>query len=675
MVLRVGTSSGIYTAARDQELYNAIRKVGYTLTKGVATMEISVDISHEVNYTHGKTIRRIANKQGVQLNLHGDLQVPFCIPERGEWRDAQDRVKNSIRSAVLLGAHYVNFHACLNTWLELISYGPGLRKLTMALCDSEGEFISELLHRNEHAREWFIKKRGDIYLNEILNRDENIEVSTRINVETDRWRREETDRRIRGALEPLRGKIESMFKEEALERLAGRDSTVRLLLSNPSILKDPNLPPGERAALLRAQNKIQAVRGNADDFIQAEVDGAFLRGIPRKTGDSEIDSALENTYSKLREDTAMESSKIRDRIVDNFLREKMTKKDIAGRHWYHEELRTPMGIVDGYHLMSHFLYWTQDPIWVAMTKQYEDVLKRYKYKTGDPEWLEEAWKKAETENDREYKEFFFAAVGAKYLEGHLKKAFEWLYNEFIPKELPRMVKDPKEREELAKIAKDIIIGLENPDARETAHGGLYFLFRYKQIYAAVKTIRETLKTDKVMMVVDHEHTATHGVDSLLESRSDILPKPDFGKLTIACHANHPNPLQPHAPLELGDVVLYELLYNLKVTGFGADQTGYLVFERGGGQDPFVHSIDTLRLMTQFLETKPPTPVNKLPLEFFGMKGLTGGDVQRQMQIVQDHAWEPMKDLLEIPEEEWTMLSQTAIKKGKKPEIWKKGEAR
>ena len=43
--------------------------------------------------------------------------------------------------------------------------------------------------------------------------------------------------------------------------------------------------------------------------------------------------------------------------------------------------------------------------------------------------------------------------------------------------------------------------------------------------------------------------------------------------------------------------------------------------------------------------------------------------------MQDHAWEPLKDLLEIPEEEWTFLSQTAIKKGKKPEAWKKGEFR
>jgi len=58
-----------------------------------------------------------------------------------------------------------------------------------------------------------------------------------------------------------------------------------------------------------------------------------------------------------------------------------------------------------------------------------------------------------------------------------------------------------------------------------------------------------------------------------------------------------------------------------------------------------------------------------------MKGPVAGDILRQRQIVMDHAWEPLKDLLEMPEEDWTFLSQTAIKKGKRPEQWKKGEFR
>ena len=146
MVLRVGTSSGIYYASREVELHNTLRKVGYTLTRGTSAMEIAFDVAHEVTFTEGHSIRHMARKQGVQLNAHGDLAVPICIPERGEWRDAHDRMIKSIRSAVFLGAHYIDFHACLNIWLELITYAG--RKLTMAFCDEQGQFISEVLYKN-----------------------------------------------------------------------------------------------------------------------------------------------------------------------------------------------------------------------------------------------------------------------------------------------------------------------------------------------------------------------------------------------------------------------------------------------------------------------------------------------------------------------------------------------
>jgi len=604
MPLRVGTSSGIYMAARDVELHSTIRKLGYTLTRGVASMEIAVDVAHEVTYTEGKEIRYIARKQGVTLNMHGDLAVPICIPERGEWRDAHDRIIKSLRSAVFLGAKYVDFHTCLNIWLELMTYAG--RKLTAAYVDGDGNFFSKIFKEDPKTREWFVRERGDEYQHEIFNRDELSKLSAHISIEMSRQYNE------------------TMNAE----------------------LKKLGLP-------------------------QEQVDVIITTGIPRgETPEQtqEIRSVLKEIDRDQREQRAGREREI--------VRVAISDKLASGEPWHREELRSGIGLLDGYHVMAHHMFFTQDPLWVAMAAEYKDVLAKYGYDTSDPDWLDKAWRSAETNNDREYKEFFYAAVGAKYLEGHLRKAFEWLYNDFIKKEIPTLTKDPKERKELTENASNLIIGLENPDAREPSHAGLYYLFRPKQIYAAVKTIRGVLKTDRVMMLMDHEHLATQGIDSLLESRAQILTKPDFGKLTIACHSNHPNPLHAHYPIELGDVILYELLYNLRVTGFGGgEQVGFLVFERGGGQDPFVRSIDALRLMAQFLEKKPPVPVDTLPLEFFGMKGLTGGDIVRQIQIVRDKAFEPMKDLLEIPEEEWTMLSQTAIKKGKRPEVWKKGEFR
>jgi hypothetical protein len=182
-----------------------------------------------------------------------------------------------------------------------------------------------------------------------------------------------------------------------------------------------------------------------------------------------------------------------------------------------------------------------------------------------------------------------------------------------------------------------------------------------------------LKTERVMMLIDHEHMATQGLDALQESNSTIRTTPDFGSLVIAVHSNHPNALHSHEPIYLGDTLLYELLYNLRVTGLGKTRTAYLIYERGGGEDPFKHSVDALKIIAYYLERD--VPPKQLPLEFFGMKGPTAGDVMRQSQIVRDKMEEPLKDLLEMPEEDWTFLSQAALRKGKKPEQWKKAEFR
>ncbi|MBI4181675.1 MAG: hypothetical protein HY520_01780 [Candidatus Aenigmarchaeota archaeon] len=634
MSLKVGTTSGIYYAAREAELHSAIRKLGYTLTRGASAMELAVDVAHEVTFTQGQEIRHMARKQGVIINLHGDLSVPMEMPERGEWRDSQDRIKKSLRSAIFAGAKYIDFHACLNIWLELITYAG--RKLTMSFCDPDGQFISEILYKSKPTREWFIKYKGDHYLNDVLDRDENIRLSTRIRVDSERWEKEETERRMRAALATI--------------------------LNEPVPRAARNTPDG-------------IIIPHVRDLIDEIVDSALIRGVPYRTENPKVEAVIKKTLDELAVVRSEESARLRDRTVDQFLREKLSDPDLKRRRWHSEELRAMVGIVDGYHIMTHYMFYTQDPLWLAMAGQYKDVLQRYGYDTKNPDWLEETWKKAESLNDRDYKEFFYAAASAKYIEGHMRAALNWLNGDFIKKELPQLTKDPKERAELTAVARSLIIGLENPDAREPSHAGLYFLYRPKQIYAAVKTIRRVLKTDKVMMIADFEHLATQGIDAILEARDFIAKTPDFGALTISCHSNHPNPLHAHYPLELGDVVLYELLYHLRVTGFGRDREAYMIFERGGGQDPFVHSVDSLRLMAEFLLKDPPVPVDDLPLEFFGMKGLTGGDIQRQMQIVRDKAFEPMKDLLTIPEEDFTLLSQTAIRGGKRPEVWKRGEFR
>jgi len=574
MGYKVGVSSGLYSVARPEELSTTVRKLGYALTRGTSTIEIAADVPNEVTETEGVEIRGLSEKQGVEILLHGSLTVPMGIPERGEWRDAQDHINKSIRSAVFAGAKYVNFHSCLNIWLELMTYAG--RKLTMSFCDHDGRFISNILKENPKLRKWFIKNKK-IYIHDIMTpEDENL---------------------ISANQEQIRSRFEA--------DLAAIENRMRPIGGNP-----PEITPDEGAKLLEERR-----RKYADD---------------------------------------------REQIYDNFLEDKLSQ----GKRWDSEELRASEGVLDGYMIMGHHMFYTKDPVWMSMAEIYKDVLDVYKIDYSDDTWLYEAWRKAETDNDRKFKEFFYAAIAAKYLEGHMKFALKFIDEELVKKEFAGQ---PKLRE----IAEKMRITIECPDARDPSHGGLHLLWSPRQIYAAVKSIRNTLNSKKIWMLMDYEHVATQGVDPIKDMKETIKLAPDFGSYTASIHANAPNPLQPHNPLEMGDVRVYALLYMLRKTGFGKNQDVYLIFERGGAQDPFQQSVEVLRLMVNYLEQD--CPPKELPPEFFGVKGATAGDIRRQSQIITEHAYEPLKDLLEMPEEEWTMLSQAAIKKGKRPEQWKKEE--
>ncbi len=611
--LRVGVSSGLYFIGRDFDLHNVIRKLGYTLTRGVDCMELASDVPNEAPYTFGKTVRAMAKKQGVIINFHGDLNVPIGIPERSDWRDAFDRMTKSIKSAVYSGAQYIDFHSSLNEWLELLTFTG--RKLTTSFCDHRGKFISGILKENEKLREWFVENKHEIYTREILTPEELDKVSNKISFER---------RKAEEYLELQRNNLRTLKAE--------RDKAVR---------QGQAVPPEFDRELKR---------------LQEELDKREKRTIADMT-----------------------------RFQNDKIKEALKKKLAEGGKWRIEELRAELGILDGYHIMAHYLFYTKDPVWTALWDVYKKHLEKdYPMDYSDRDWVDNAWRKAEKGNDIKFKEFFYSAVAAKYLEGLLEAAFKWIDEELIKNIIPKEVrsengesgKAEEEIEELKHIAENIIIGIENNEARQPEYGGRYLLWHPKQILAAIKAIRKELKPEwakRAMMIMDFEQLATQAVDSLVEANELAEKEDDWGEYVISVHANHPNPLHAHAPLELGDELLYKLMWNLRKTGLGKKHRTFLIFERGGGDDPFKQSVDTLRLIARYLEMdmKP----EQLPEEFFGFKGNVAGGYERQVKIIRDHAWEPLKDLLMIPDQDWTFLSSEALKKGKKPEQFKRGEFR
>lgn len=608
MPFKVGVTTGLYYIAHDISLASTLKKIGYSLTRGADVVEISGDTPHEITETEGREIRNIIKNQGLDIFFHGSLTIPMCMPERTDWRDAQDHMKKSVMSAVNSGCKYVLFHACLHFWVELLTYTG--TKLTITMCDHDGRFISEILYENKRLRNWFVNNMrtlGEIpYDNYILHEEDYYDAVSRAHGYMRAWENSEISERQEAAAASLglgKAKID-----------ADRNRSQENIL---------------RYNKLREQYEKEAKR--------------IMKEVTQESGRRE--------------------SELRREYVDELVRKKLCKKTYEERRW---KIDTHGKLVDVYRIMGHYLFFSRDPQWMAMAEIYSDVLKKYKIDYDDNNWLTRAWDEAEKNNDEEFKQFFYAAVGAKFLEGHLNKLLDWMDNELIPVDL-------KDKPESQEIAKNLQITIEIPDARDPKYAGRYMLSHTKQIYSAVKTIRKVLNTKRIWMTVDNEHLATQGYDPWIEGKMMAERYPDYGKLVMSIHCTYPTPLHSHYPIELGQTEVYQLLWYTATAGAGKDKdhTLYLIFERGGGDDPFRQSVDALKLMAKFLHQG--VPPEDLPMEFYGLEK-TAFDEKRQSQIMMDHRFDVLKDLFEVPEEEWGLISTSAVKKGKK-EIFKKEELR
>ena len=566
---KVGVTSGLFSIAGDMQIASVIKKLGYSLTRGTNVIEIAGDVPHEIDFTDGKELRHIAEKQGLELLFHGSLTVRMESADRENWREAQEHIEKSIRSAVFGGMKYVNFHACLYPWQELYTYAE--TKLRIAMVEFTGKFILELMKGDDEAivklRKWFIKAFGEDYGRAILD-----------------------------------------------------DRTVKEI-----------------------EEKIYQLR--------------------------------EKEKNKTPEELSQESEKLVKEKIDERLR--------TGK-WRMEEYGNE---VEAYKILAHYLFFKKDSIWKKMAELYAEHIGEVDYskdgQDGSNTWIEEKFNEAKEKGgkiEKNFKEFFYAVVSAKFLEGHLLKAFQFIKDE-LPKEIEKnkIIETEEEKKKLIEIAKNLKITIEIPDARSPSQAGLYPLWRPRQTYTAVIATRERLKEEglgefsgNVFMLIDWEHLATHGVDPLQEFTEDIGKLKDMGKYILSIHANYPSPLHSHRPIELGDIVIYKILWTLRKVGLGKHHETYLIFERGGGEDPFKNSVTALKLMAEQLEND--VPPDKLPAKFFGMETGEISSPERQIVTIREHAFDPLKGMIVFPEEEHGMLGRAAVEKGKTEE-WRKEKYR
>ena len=174
---------------------------------------------------------------------------------------------------------------------------------------------------------------------------------------------------------------------------------------------------------------------------------------------------------------------------------------------------------------------------------------------------------------------------------------------------------------------------------------------------------QEIKSKWATICFDFEHVLSQNIDP--EKEIESIPY-GAGQYVKLLHLGFPTPNVPaHMPIPLGSKEqywLYERLYDLRQKGM---KDAWMIFERAG--NPREQVILVLRLIKEFLERD--TPPKELPLEFYGMKA-GGPEIKRQELAIREHALDPLKGMLSVPEEDYTFLSSAANTKGK-AEIWKK----
>jgi hypothetical protein len=281
------------------------------------------------------------------------------------------------------------------------------------------------------------------------------------------------------------------------------------------------------------------------------------------------------------------------------------------------------------------------------------IIAKWMQKNDDPLWKNIVNKDIPDNKlmDIDEVKVWVPAVSAKYMLGHFRPIKGSRFEDPIPL-------------------------LENARGKDL---GMYFVFETQmggsglEGYQRLSHPRDMIFLCKeigskwVAVCFDFEHVLSQDIDP----EDEIKSIPDgMGKYVKVCHLGWPTPHIPaHMPIPLGSEgqeYLYKRLYELRQKGM---MDAYFIFERAGaGRET---TILALRMIKRYLEqNRDPS---KLDLEFYGMDDKTP-DVKRQQVVVRDHFFDPMKGMLNVPEEEYTFLSKAATEKGKS-EIWKKEQYR
>ncbi len=336
-----------------------------------------------------------------------------------------------------------------------------------------------------------------------------------------------------------------------------------------------------------------------------------------------------NEYERIKERAEKEPESVKDVDMEKLRKEKLCEG--LSDYVVCNELEYGAERV-AYYAIAKYMMDTRDPIWM-------DIVGR---KLSDDELFNVA-----KSNE------WVPAVAAKYMWGHFRQ-------DLCPSK--RSLTDFKEEDAKVLIERYKIFFSFETTMGMHGYESYMRLVHLTHFYAMIKAIGSPM----LGMTMDMEHMLGCGIDPSDDIKN--LP-PKAGESLRIVHVTIPSPLNPsHLPVPLASeaqLYIYRMLLEMRKKGF---KDGWILFERGGEEAMVKESVMSMRKIVEYLNKE--IPFEQLPEDFFGLKPM-GAEVRMQEVKIKEHALDPLKGVLAIPEEDYSLLSKASIEKGKRPEEWAK----
>ncbi len=670
MPYTIGVSSGIFGAATQEERFaftsvGLAKKAQYAITKGVQFVQIDLEsISEFEEFDIEKKMQQVASL-GISFGIHsetpafGSREFPHLDSAiKPDYRRGHERLIIILRNSAKIKSKYVLVHSSESVPFQFL----GRELQPTELIDPWGRDLK-----------YFIDTFKDIYL-------KNGEDKTN----TWLWHQDEIWKDVLhdtpgGTLDRAR-----VARIQSLDEFARRSVVLEKVNEKKNEKINAIIEKEFGPQLNIAKNKLAQARGPIETK-------EFVLGLQEtKIANAEGELAQIQEKIRKRQEELKDTVKIdpKDIIIEDKDKERIEfEKNIewkAGEDvWkkaeadellsYFERLIQSRQLSYGperiaYYIMAKWMEVKDHKLWKPVINITIDYYAKKENKTRE-QWLKDKGIERISIDDQNFQKdyrLWVPSVSALYVLGHFRpEDAPPIYNE--KKELVKpefKVEDPKKILEKEKL----YFVFETP----MAGSGMEDLLRFPQPAQMFYLVKE-MKSNWFGIAVDIEHMLMDGLN--VETAIDIMPK-DSGKLVRVVHSGYPSPLGPaHIPIPLGSdqqLYLYKTYWNLRQKGMGKDDEVFIIFERTGGADPIQQSVLALRLIKQFLEKD--TPPDKLPLDFYGLEPGQWASTERQKSQILEHAYDPLKGMLQVPEEEHGILSKGAVEKGKTEE-WRKEKYR